>query len=29
MNKFKGWVDKKKNKIAELGNKIVVEQEKI
>ena len=29
MNKFKGWVDKKKNKIAEIGNKIVEEQGKI
>ena len=29
MNKFKGWVDKKKNVIADLGNKIVEEQGKI
>jgi len=29
MNKFKSWVDKKKNVIADLGNKIVEEQGKI
>ena len=29
MNKFKGWVEKKKNVIADIGNKIVEEQGKI
>jgi len=29
MNKYKGWVEQKKNKIADLGNKLVIEQGKI
>ena len=29
MHKYRGWVEQKKNKIAELGNKLVIEQNKI
>lgn len=29
MHKYRSWVEQKKNKIADLGNKLVIEQNKI
>jgi hypothetical protein len=29
MHKSRGWVEQKKNKIADLGNKLLIEQNKI